>query len=205
MKVAIIDYGAGNIRSVCNAISFIGCDYLLSGDKKELKDSSHIILPGVGSFRGVMSALQEGGLVDILNELVLTQGCFFLGICAGMQILANKGDEFGSSEGLGWINGATKRLTVEQYGLHLPHVGWNDIVGNLNQSKLFSDTSIDPTFYFVNSYSLKVYEEVDSIGHTYYGEKFVSMVEKNNIFGVQFHPEKSQDAGLQLLKNFVSL
>jgi imidazole glycerol-phosphate synthase subunit HisH len=205
MKVAIINYGSGNIRSVKNALNSIGCDYFESSDLTELKNASHIILPGVGSFGGAISALKKRDLDGILQELVIDGGRYYLGICVGMQVLGESGDEFGKHKGLGWVRGSSKRLDVTEMGLNLPHVGWNDIIGNLENSKLLSSFRQVPAFYFVNSYSLCISEKVDFEGHTYFGTKFLSVIEQDNIFGVQFHPEKSQAGGLQLLKNFVTI
>lgn len=205
MKVAVIDYESGNLTSVCNALEFIHCEYTLTRDRKQLASATHLILPGVGSYKGTMEALAKFDLVSLLSDLVMDGGRYFLGICVGMQILSKKGDEFGETSGLGWIDGITNSLDVKPFGLSLPHVGWNEISGNLQNSKLLSGLKEDPVFYFVHSFSLRATEENSFTGYTHYGEQFVSMVEKDNIFGVQFHPEKSQQAGLQLLRTFTEL
>lgn len=205
MKVAVVDYESGNLTSVCNALEFIECEYTLTRDRKQLAGASHLILPGVGSYKGTMEALANFELVSLLSDLVMDGGRYFLGVCVGMQILSKKGDEFGETSGLGWIDGITNSLDVKTLGLSLPHVGWNEISGNLQNSKLLSGLNEDPVFYFVHSFSLRATGENNFTGYTHYGEQFVSMVEKDNIFGVQFHPEKSQQAGLQLLRTFTEL
>lgn len=205
MNVGVIDYGAGNIKSVCNALKFIGCDFVLSDKKEKLDETSHLILPGVGSYKGTMDTLIKLELVEILDDLIIRDGRYFLGICVGMQILSERGDEFGETDGLGWIKGSASSLQVEDLSLPLPHVGWNEICGDLANSKLLFELNEDPVFYFVNSYALNLTEVIDCMGYSYYGVEFISMVEKENIFGVQFHPEKSQSPGLKLLNNFINL
>tara|TARA_Y100001934_G_C12363505_1_gene782094 strand:- start:1566 stop:2219 length:654 start_codon:yes stop_codon:yes gene_type:complete len=205
MKVSVIDYGSGNLKSVCNALDAIGCFYQRAETEKDLEGTTHIILPGVGSFKETMVQLENQNLLDILNHLTAKADSYYLGICVGMQILAKSGDEFGHYKGLGWINGVCKRLKVKKYHLPLPHIGWNGINSLKKDSKLLSNISADPIFYFLNSYAIEIDEKIDYVAHTNYGVRFVSIIEKNNIFGVQFHPEKSQELGLQLLKNFISL
>jgi glutamine amidotransferase len=158
-------------------------------------------LPGVGAFGDGMANLKKFGLVDILRKEVLEQKKPFLGICLGMQMLADIGMEGGNHNGLGWIAGISRKLEGDQVPLRLPHVGWNDVSVSKN-SILFGGVK-RPIFYFVHSYHI-VPKDVSIIsGYCRYGEKFAAAIEKDNIFGVQFHPEKSQDDGLKVLDNFL--
>lgn len=204
-NVIVVNYGGGNSKSVCNALDFIGCNYIFTSDINAIKDSTHIILPGVGSYLGLMDALKENNLIDILSNEIIFKKKYYLGICVGMQILSELGTEFGDHQGLGWIKGKTKKLEAENYNLTLPHVGWNELKFEKGKSKIFTDKFKGKSFYFVNSFYLDPSEEVDFIGVSYYGHKFTSVIEKDNIFGIQFHPEKSQKFGIEILRNFINL
>src|SRR3989344_213575 len=197
--VAIVDYGMGNCGSVVNAVSALGVEYTLSSKMYDLEKATHIILPGVGSFDQCMKNLDKNGLVGVLNKEVITNKKSYLGICLGMQILAEYGLEGRKTPGLGWIKGKTDKMNVGK--LPLPHVGWNDV--KVEKESLFEGIK-DPIFYFVHSYSLEPSDRKAISGATDYGGDFVSAVETKNIFGVQFHPEKSQHAGLKLLENFLN-
>ncbi len=201
--IGIVDYKSGNSRSVVNAIEFLGYDYVFTDDKTLLKKCTHIVLPGVGSFSNAMDNLQDKKLVPLLEEIVLQDKRFFLGICVGMQILAEIGEEFGVHSGLGWIKGKTQKLSSN--GLRLPHIGWNEISDFNKEFVLFRGLPDCPTFCFVHSYEFFPDEKTLHSGHSDYGERFLSALQKENIFCVQFHPEKSQRNGLKLLANFCEL
>lgn len=204
--VAIIDYHMGNTRSVAKTLKAMGYDVVLTNDQDQLRSASHLILPGVGAFADGMKNLRELGLVDFLHEEVVVNKKLFLAICIGVQLLADEGMEHGGPHrGLGWIHGRVERFTVDETKYKVPHVGWNNITIS-KESLLFSDVPRpDPDFYFVHSYHLKVTDPNDVIATCDYGETFVAAVQKDNIFGTQFHPEKSQKNGVRVLKNFLSL
>ena len=204
-KVVIVNYGGGNSKSVCNALDFLGCNYTFTSDSDLIKNSTHIILPGVGSYSGLMASLKKKNLIEILQKEIILKKKYYLGICVGMQILSEMGTEFGDHKGLGWIKGKTKKLEVEKFNLTLPHVGWNELRFENGKSKILTDKFEGKSFYFVNSFYLDPLEKLDFIGVSYYGHKFTSVIEKNNIFGIQFHPEKSQKFGIEILKNFINL
>jgi imidazole glycerol-phosphate synthase subunit HisH len=201
-RICILDYGSGNVKSVFNMVSKINSNVKISCSVKDIIDSTHLILPGVGAFGSVMQKLHETLPVDVMEKVVLEDNKPFLGICVGMQILANKGFEFGDHIGLGWINGYVDKLAVQ--GLSLPHIGWNNITCNRSSPLLIGfDNNTD--FYFVHTYVFHAADAQNIVATTVYGEEFCCIAQKNNIFGVQFHPEKSQSAGLLLMKNFVLL
>jgi glutamine amidotransferase len=200
-KITIIDYGIGNVFSVYNAIKFLGYSNLRISNKEfDIKSSDILILPGVGAFDEAMRNIKSHNLEEILSENVLIKKKPILGICVGMQILSEGSEENGWNEGLGWIPGNVKKLNLPQY-LNVPHVGWNNIVIK-SKSQLYSNQSyIDPHFYFDHSYHLETNEEFVS-SYCNYGIKVCASVQKENIFGVQFHPEKSQNNGLKLFRSF---
>lgn len=204
--VAIIDYRMGNTRSVAKTLKAMGYDAVLTNDPKQLRDASHLILPGVGAYPDGMKNLHELGLVEILNEEVIQKGKPFLAICIGVQLLADKGMEHGGPHpGLGWIHGRVERFNVDETKYKIPHVGWNNVTIT-NISPLFDQVpQPDPDFYFVHSYHLKAADPKDVVATCDYGETFVAAIQKNNIFGTQFHPEKSQKNGVQVLKNFLRI
>lgn len=201
--IAIIDYGMGNKHSVYNALKYIGADAFISSDAYEISRAEKIILPGVGAFGAAMENLQQLGLRDILNEEVIVKGKPFLGICLGMQLLAETGTEKGLFPGLGWIAGDVLKLRPEDDGFKLPHVGWNDIK-LVQDSDLFKGLKKERAFYFVHSYVMQLKDSRDLAAESDYGEKFTAAVQKDNIFATQFHPEKSQKNGLIILENFVN-
>lgn len=201
--IAIIDYGMGNKHSIYNALKYIGADACISSDADEIGKAERIILPGVGAFGAAMENLRQSQLIEILNEEVIEKGKLFLGICLGMQLLAEKGTEKGVFQGLGWISGETVKLQPENAGLKLPHVGWNDI-DIVKESVLFKGLKKERAFYFVHSYAMQLKDSQDLIAEGDYGVKFTAAVQKDNIFATQFHPEKSQKNGLIVLENFVN-
>lgn len=201
--ITIIDYELGNIKSVINAFDYLGFSTKVTNDKTIIKNSTKIILPGVGSFKKAMENIQRLGLEEIINELVLAKKIPVLGICLGMQLLTESSDEDGFTKGFGYIEGKISRFK-DNLKLNIPHIGFNSV--NVNQDNiLFKNIENNSDFYFVHSYKLEYEQKNYETGLTNYGEKFISTFQKENIFGVQFHPEKSQSNGLKLLKNFANL
>jgi imidazole glycerol-phosphate synthase subunit HisH len=202
--ITIIDYKTGNLGSIQNILKRIGTDSIVSSDKAEISKATKLILPGVGAFDTGMRNLSELDLVDILNKKVIEEKIPVLGICLGMQLLST-GSEEGSLNGLGWINASTVRFKFEDsFEYKIPHMGWNFIKQH-KTSRLFDNMYSDARFYFVHSYFFKANDREDILTSTTYEKEFTSSVEKENILGVQFHPEKSHKFGMKLLKNFVDL
>ena len=199
-KVCILDYGSGNVASVYNLINRLGYDINISNKPTDIKKSSHLILPGVGAFGSSIKKIKSNISIDLLHDEVQVKKKPFLGICVGMQVLAEKGLEFGEHDGLGWIEGVVEKLSAKV----LPHVGWNNIEIKKNSS-IFKNIKNASDFYFVNSYALKVKDSNFIIAETTYENKFCSAVQKENIFGVQFHPEKSQKMGQLIIDNFLKI
>ena len=200
--IAIIDYDAGNIKSVEKALLSMGETPVLTRDPEVILQSDHIILPGVGSFGDAMNHLQEYGLVDVIHELTELEKPF-LGICLGLQLLFERSEESPGVEGLGILKGEILKIP-ETEGLKIPHMGWNSLTFQ-NQGRLFKGLEEHPYVYFVHSYYLKAEEESIVKATTQYGVTIHASVEKGNVFACQFHPEKSSRAGLQMLKNFAEL
>lgn len=195
----IVDYGMGNLRSVLNALSFLGCDAFISDKRGDVDSADAFILPGVGAFGEAMANLTALGLVEPLTRRVLTERKPFLGICLGMQLIAESSEENGKFQGLGWISGHVRRLPAEN-GIRIPHVGWND-VRIVESDPLFLKIEDDLNFYFVHTYHFAC-DPARVVAWCRYGADFAAAVRKDNIFAVQFHPEKSQVNGLRLLRNF---
>ena len=198
----IIDYGMGNLRSVQKAFEYIGTNALVTRDPTLIQSASKIVLPGVGAFKDAMANLHSLGLIDLLNEEILEKKKLFLGICLGMQLIATKSYEFGEAQGLGWIDAEIIRFPDSE--LKIPHVGWNS-VKFANSSPLFDTIPDNSDFYFVHSYFVKVEDEKNSILKTTYGIEFDSAIQKDNIYGAQFHPEKSHKFGMKLFENFARI
>jgi len=197
-NILILDYGMGNIASVKKAIKKLGYHSIVSDHISLNENYDCIILPGVGSFKTAMQNIKKNKTDCILKELVVKRNQKILGICLGMQLLAEYGDEPVLSEGLGLINGHVKKMTLKPN--RLPHVGWNNVV--VNNSKFNSFHNKD--FYFIHSYSFVVEDKLDVMMSVHVDDKeFTAAVNRNNIYGTQFHPEKSQDFGLDLLKNII--
>ena len=200
--ITIIDYNTGNLGSIQNILRKIGEDSVITSDIDEIASASKIILPGVGAFDTGMKNLTDLGLVDILNKKVVSEKIPVLGICLGMQLLSN-GSEEGMYKGLGWIDAKTVRFRfVDTAEYKIPHMGWN-FIKQQKESKLFSGMFTDPRFYFVHSYYFKANDPSDILTSTDYEIEFTSAIERGNILGVQFHPDKSHKFGMKLLKNFV--
>ncbi|MBP0959878.1 MAG: imidazole glycerol phosphate synthase subunit HisH [Oscillospiraceae bacterium] len=198
--IAIIDYGAGNIFSVKNALDFIGVESKLTADKEEIRSADGIILPGVGAFPWAMTKLKESGLVDVIKEE--SQKKPFLGICLGMQLLFDKGYEFEETEGLSLIKGTVNKM--EEPDLSIPHIGWNKLEV-LNDCPLLSGLSENEYVYFVHSYKAEC-DDKNISAFCEYGHRVPALVfDRKFVYGAQFHPEKSGDTGLKILKNFEKL
>jgi imidazole glycerol-phosphate synthase subunit HisH len=206
-NIGLIDYEFGNTQSLCNALDALNCKFTLCSTPESLEQCSHIILPGVGSFNSTMESLKKLNLINSLNKIILTKKIFFLGICVGFQVIFSEGYEFKNSKGLGWIKGKCQKINnIKNKDLKLPHTGWNEVQFP-NKSKLFKNIEEDKNFYFVHSFCINsvAIDKNILLSYSFYGDNFVSSVQKENIYGVQFHPEKSQKNGLQLLKNFTNL
>lgn len=202
--LAIIDYDMGNVRSIHNAFTLLDEEIKITDDPVTIESAEAIIVPGVGAFADGMINLKKKNLVSVLEKQVIERKKPYLGICLGMEFLAKKSFEGGEHEGLGWIKGDVIRLEPNNPSLRVPHIGWND-TSILEKKGLLKDIQ-SPTFYFLHSYYLKIDEsERDIITSVcdYGGNKIIATLQKENIYAVQFHPEKSQTTGLKLLKNFL--
>ena len=202
--IAIIDYGMGNLLSVQKAFEYLGEDAVIADKPAQVDTAERLVLPGVGAFPDAMVSLERLGWIELLNRDVLKKGKPFLGICLGMQLLAETGEENRSYRGLGWINGRVTRFVQTEKRLKIPHVGWNDIKV-VRDNSLLKDIRTGHTFYFVHSYHMVCDDPDDVTAVCDYGGEFTAAIQKNNIFATQFHPEKSQDNGIKILENFVSL
>lgn len=201
-RVAIIDYGMCNLDSVRRAVEECQGVPIVTDQAQDIETANRIILPGVGAFPDAMHNIKQRALDQILLEQVMGHQIPFLGICLGMQLLATKSWEGGETAGLGWIDGEVTRLQPTETDTRIPHIGWNEVIFT-RESPLFRDIPSAKDFYFVHSYHLVCRQEHDVIAYTQYCGRFVSAVARAPIFGVQFHPEKSQRLGFQVLKNFL--
>lgn len=200
--IGIIDYGVGNLTSVVNALSFISVESKICTMRDELKGIHGIILPGVGSFPAGMKNLESLDIIQVIDDKVKS-GLPLLGICLGMQLLSQTSDEFSLTNGLDLIPGSVKKLDDQNGKLRIPHIGWNNVF--FDDCSLAKGLENEEDFYFVHSYGFSDSKKDYVKGVTHYGNEIVAVVEKDNIFGTQFHPEKSQKAGLEMLKNFSNL
>lgn len=201
--LAIIDYGSGNIRSVQRALIKAGAkDIIISNDPQIISNANFLLLPGVGAYKQCMEGiLAIDGLLQALNENVLQKGAQFLGICVGMQLISQSGIEFGQTNGLGWIEGEVTKLNPQNHDLKIPHMGWDSVtpVANKYFEKAWNNKPQD--VYFANSYAFRTKNNQDIAATCQYGaDNFVAAVQKDNILGLQFHPEKSQLAGIKMLE-----
>lgn len=199
--IAIIDYGAGNLQSVKKALDYIGAENIITSDKNEIKAASHIILPGVGSFKDAMDCIRTHNLENTIKD-VADGSKNFLGICLGLQLLFSSSEESPGVKGLGIFDGEIVTIPKNN-GLKVPHMGWNSVHIKQNDG-IFSDIDDDSYFYFVHSYYLKNADENIVAGTTDYGVEIECAVQKGKVCATQFHPEKSGEVGLKLLKNFVN-
>lgn len=215
--IAIVDYGSGNLRSAAKAFSYVLADEGLSSNVVVTSDADiiaragRIVLPGQGAFGDCIAGLQKvDGMIEALEENVLRRGTPFLGICVGMQLMADRGLEFGIHKGLGWISGDVKKLSPEDSSLKIPHMGWNEMIYSGNNAhpvlrgitKKSNGKWLD--FYFVHSFMFECNDTKDVAGVCDYGGQFTAMVAKDNMIGTQFHPEKSQKAGMDLIRGFLN-
>lgn len=202
--IAIVDYGMGNTHSVMNALAFLGAESELTAEPDRIFGAEKIVLPGVGAFRAAMCRLEDLRLVSVLRMAALERKIPVLGLCLGMQLLADAGDEHGSCAGLGLIPGRVRHINDLAPELRVPHVGFNSLV-HRRDSVLFRSSEMGRDFYFVHSFQFQAPNEYVIAVSNYEGVNLTAVVESGNVFGVQFHPEKSQSNGLQLLKNFITL
>ena len=202
--VAIVNYGMGNLGSVFHAVEECGGNPVITKAEKDLEKANFIILPGVGSFAAGISKIRELDLDAILTEQVIEKKIPFLGICLGMQLMATRGFEGAETPGLDWIKGEVVRLESSVPYERIPHVGWNEVFF-AQYTSLDEGIPSGKDFYFVHSYHLICHNEEDVIGHTPFCGGFISAVNRDNIFGVQFHPEKSQKPGFRVLRNFLAI
>jgi glutamine amidotransferase len=199
--IAIVDYGAGNLQSVKNALDFIGAESVVTADAAIIESADGVILPGVGSFGDAMNSMKASGLVEAVKASAVS-GKPFLGICLGLQLLFESSEESPGVEGLCVLKG--KILKIPDAGLKVPHMGWNSLEIKKTEG-IFKDTPQNTYVYFVHSYYLAAANEAEVAAKTFYGVSIDAAVSAGNLFGVQFHPEKSGDLGLQMLRNFVAL
>jgi glutamine amidotransferase len=201
--IAIVDYGMGNTFSVLNAFDYLGEEASICSTAEELSKADRIVLPGVGAFPDCMEALKKRDLIDILNKKVLIEKVPFLGICLGMQVLSSYGEESGGEKGLGWLGAEVRKMKPNLGVTKIPNIGWEPVV-SCRPNALFSEGRLEQDFYFVHSYHMICEDELDMTSYYFMeGRKIVSSVQKENIFGVQFHPEKSSSNGMDLLMNFL--
>lgn len=200
--ICIVDYGMGNLMSVLRAFELIGVNAIVSKEKQEIRNAKRILLPGVGAFSAAMDNLGKLDLIGLLTEQVMKEKKPFLGICLGMQLIAEKSYEMGEYQGLSWIPAEVPRFPNVD-NLRVPHMGWNDISSVIRERSLFEGIGEDTSYYFVHSYHVACRDR-DYIGSTcFYGMEFVSSIQYENIYATQFHPEKSQKNGILLLQNFI--
>ena len=203
--ITILDYGVGNVQALCNIYKRLNIPARRARTPEELADSEKLILPGVGSFDWTMTRLENSGMQAVLDDLVVSKRTPVLGICVGMQMMAKRSEE-GSLNGLGWIDAEVKKLSGNgsRHRAHLPHMGWND-VEPCREGGLFTAIGSTGRFYFLHSYYFVPNDPNAILSLTDYGGRFASSVQARNIYGVQFHPEKSHHWGVQLLKNFADM
>lgn len=203
--IAIVDYGLGNIQAFANIYKRLNIPVVFARTAEDFEGATHIVLPGVGAFDWTMERLNASGMRSTLDQLVLGARRPVLGVCVGMQMMAHRSDE-GTVPGLGWFDAEVVRFDESriQGRTHLPHMGWNDVVPT-DQSGLFREMDVRRSFYFLHSYYFAPNDLNDVLATTNYGDRFVSAVRRQNVYGVQFHPEKSHGWGIQLLKNFARL
>ena len=200
--IAIIDYGAGNLHSVKNALDFLGAESIITSDASEILNADKVILPGVGAFGDAMASLEGRGLSSVIQKTVESKKPF-LGICLGLQLMFSESEESPGVRGLGIFKGKIVKIP-EKENLKIPHMGWNDLK-MVKESKILKDLGEEPFVYFVHSYYLKAEDEDIVSAYTEYGSRLDIAVERDNVFATQFHPEKSGNTGLKILQNFIEL
>lgn len=197
----IVDYGLGNLRSVAGAVERLGWTPVVTSDPAELDRCDKLLLPGVGAFGDGMRNLRERGLVDPLTTMAMRERKPVLGLCLGAQLIVSESEEFGRHAGLGWIEGSVRRIEPDG-GLRVPHVGWNEL-RQVGDSVLFGGVVDEALFYYVHSFVIEPVDRAVVKGETDYGRALTAVIERGNVYGTQFHPEKSQLDGLTLLGNFL--
>ncbi len=218
MRIVIIDYNSGNLHSAKAAFErviavnadFNNATISVSSDANELKHATHIVLPGVGAFGDCMAGLANiSGMIEMLNNRVISSGVPFLGICVGMQMIMDTGYEHGKHQGLGWIKGDVLAIPTNYKTLKIPHMGWNNLEfdkpQNNSSKTLFDGVDSDSHAYFVHSYAVNCQDKSDILATVDYGGEIVAAIGKDNIFGTQFHPEKSQNTGNKVIENFLKI
>ena len=204
-KIVIVDYGMGNIGSIQNMLKYLGADSIVTSDKKEIENADKLILPGVGHFKSAMDNINKLGIKEILSYKVLEEKKPILGICLGMQLMCSFSEE-GGVKGLSYIESLVKKFNfLDDNELKVPHMGWNKVKLINNQSQIFKKSLEGSKFYFVHSYYVKCNDSSNVLTKTDYGLNFDSSFENGNIFGVQFHPEKSHRYGINLFNNFLKI
>lgn len=203
--IKIVNYGSGNIQAILNIYKQLNIECFVANTPEQLKGASKLILPGVGAFDETMGQLIKSGFKKELDRLVLEERIPVIGICVGMQILAKRSEE-GQLDGLGYIDGEVKKFdsTIFTEKPHLPHLGWNSIVPT-KMHKIFENIDFDQGFYFLHTYYFSCNTEENKLSTTEYGVQFSSAINRENVYGMQFHPEKSHSNGIQLFKNFANL
>lgn len=203
--IAIVDYGLGNVNAFANIYNRLNISCVIASEPDELRKADRIILPGVGAFDWAIARLSKTGIREELEDMVLHKGRPVLGICVGMQMMAKRSDE-GVLQGLGWIDGEVKKFDLSSFAqkTHLPHMGWNDVTPRTSGG-LFKNYEKGASFYFLHSYYFAPQNPDHVLAVTDYNGPFASSVQSENVFGVQFHPEKSHQWGIQLLKNFAEI
>ena len=208
MKVTIVDYNSGNISSVINSFKEVAKDRVnieVTADLNKIKSSDKVVLPGQGSFKSCVDALNKiNGLTEVLNEFAITNKKPLLGICVGLQMFADVGYEETKTKGLGWISGKVSKIDNQNGKFKLPHIGWNQI-NIIKQSKIFENIENNTHMYFLHSYEFLPNDKNVILATTDYSSNIVCSVEKENIFGTQFHPEKSDKLGLKIIDNFINI
>ena len=209
MLITVIDYGSGNLRSATKAFEKAAADrngvsVLLTDKAEDVLKADRIVLPGQGAFADCMRGLSSvPGMVDALTEVVIKKARPFFGICVGMQLLATRGLEHGEHQGLNWLSGEVRKLDINDQQLKIPHMGWNNVRASKPAHPLLKDLTLNPYVYFVHSYALYLQDKNHELLSCNYGGDFTAAVVKDNIAGTQFHPEKSQGIGQQLVRNFI--
>ena len=202
--IGVIDYGLSNITCVCSAIKYLGKKFTIVDSPQTLRNVDKIILPGVGAFGDAIKNLKKQNLFGELEEQVLVKKKLFLGICLGAQLICKESQEFGDHKGFGWINASVRKIKSNDPSIRVPHSGWNNLILKKN-NPILKEISEDCLFYFTHSYGIFLDNPSQEIAMCSHGETFSVVVNHDNIYGVQFHPEKSQQKGLELLSNFLFL
>jgi glutamine amidotransferase len=205
--VAIVDYGINNVRSVRNAVDYCGYDPVVTHDAAAIADASHVILPGVGAFGDAMNNIRARGIDEMLDRHVREKGKPFLAVCLGMQLLARTSEEHAADgslhRGLGWFEADVVRLMPNDPGLKIPHMGWNIVTKERDHPIIANISESNLAFYFVHSFAMRCDHAGDVVGLAQYGQPVTAIVARDNIAATQFHPEKSQDSGIELVSNFL--